>query len=288
MALSVEKTGKTIDEAREAALLELGAREDEVAFEILAEPSKGFFGFGSKPARIRATIIEQARQPLDIARDFLQQIFEQMNLEVNIGRKETSEGTILTLEGESLGILIGKHGQTLDSLQYLANLAANKGRGEERVRVIIDVEDYRERREETLKSLASRLADKARRTGQKILLEPMNRHERKIIHMALQDDHSIMTYSSGDEPFRKVVIEPKNKSGFKSRRNSRSGDKEDGYEGRGYGRRRRYSHGGYEKSALQSEAGAESVESYASPDEKEELIDGITFAGSYDGKAHES
>ncbi len=279
MALSVEKTGKTIDEAREAALAELGAKEDEVAFEILEEPSKGFFGLiGSKPAKIRATIIERERGPIDKAYDLLKQIFEKMNLDVTIEKKETEDGELLTLVGENLGILIGKHGQTLDALQYVANLAANKGREEDRVRVIVDVEGYRERREETLKTLASRLAEKARRTGQKIMLEPMNRHERKIIHMALQDDSSVSTYSSGDEPFRKVVIEPKNRrrGGFRKgyRRDDRFGHGEGGY------RRRRDS---YEHSESEK---VDDREVY-SPDEKEELVDGITYAGSYDGKAHE-
>jgi spoIIIJ-associated protein len=115
----------------------------------------------------------------------------------------------MNLVGEDLGILIGKHGQTLDALQYLTNLAANRGLSDNRIHVIVDVENYRSRREDTLRRLALRLADKVKHTGEKIMLEPMNRHERKIIHMALQDSHRVSTYSSGEEPYRKVIIELK-------------------------------------------------------------------------------
>ena len=115
----------------------------------------------------------------------------------------------LKLHGPDMGILIGKHGQTLDALQYLTNLVANKN-SSERIRIIIDVEDYRERRIETLSRLAVRLADKVKRNGERVVLEPMNPHERKIIHMALQNDRRITTLSEGEEPYRKVVIELKN------------------------------------------------------------------------------
>ena len=121
------------------------------------------------------------------------------------------------LNGDDMGVLIGKRGQTLDSLQYLANLAANKGLVEDKVRIILDIENYRSRREDTLRRLAMRLADKVRRTGERIVLEPMNRHERKIIHMALQNNYRISTYSSGEEPYRKVVIELK-RGGRRERR----------------------------------------------------------------------
>ncbi len=206
MALSVEKTGKTIDEARQAALQELGVPEDRVKFEILEEPSKGFLGFiGGREARIRVTVLELS--PLDKAVDFLQSIFRQMQLDVQLEKKETEEHVILNLMGEHLGILIGKHGQTLDALQYLVNLAANRGLEENRMHIILDVEHYRERREETLQQLALRLAEKVKRSGRRIMLEPMNRHERKVIHMALQDNSAITTYSAGEEPYRKVVIE---------------------------------------------------------------------------------
>ena len=244
MADMVEKTGKTVEEALRSALLELGASEDQVCYEVLAHPSKGIFGFGAKPARIRVTRKEQeavpvaARQPVEapveveqetrqeeqpvtekVERDdslplgrtenFLKELFAAMHLDVKMEREKTEEGYVFNLVGEKLGILIGKHGQTLDSLQYLANLAANRGLAEDRIRVILDVEKYRRRREETLKRLAMRLADKANRIRAEVKLEPMNRHERKIIHMALQDHRRVSTYSDGEEPYRYVVIVPK-------------------------------------------------------------------------------
>lgn len=268
MAFSVEKTGKTVEEAKMAALAELGIREDEADIEIIEEASKGFLGIiGGHDAKVRVTarekvsmgqeigdeemprpeVIETSRQvgdlvkkqaqeerprvvpteeeaavPLERAEKFLFQIFESMHLEVNIERERTEENFVLNLSGENLGILIGKHGQTLDSLQYLANLAANHGITENRIHFVLDVEHYRARREETLCRLASRLADKATRTRQRIMLEPMNRHERKIIHMALQDNRRVSTYSSGEEPYRKVVIEPvKGRGGYRDRNRDR-------------------------------------------------------------------
>lgn len=216
MAVVIEKTGKTIEEAKEAALAELQVAADMVSFEIIDEPSKGFLGmFGSKPAKIKATVRELS--PVEKAEQFLHDIFAAMKLEVRIETQTTEEGVVFNLIGENLGILIGKHGQTLDSLQYLSNLTANKGLTDEKVRIIIDIENYRSRREDTLRRLANRLAEKVRRTGERIVLEPMNRHERKIIHMALQDNYKISTYSSGDEPYRKVVIELK-RGGRRDRR----------------------------------------------------------------------
>lgn len=159
---------------------------------------------------------------LAIAEQFLRDVFAAMHIEVTIERSESVEGTVYGLVGENLGILIGKHGQTLDSLQYLANLAANRGAEGERVRVIIDIENYRARREETLVRLAGHLADKACRIGQEVHLEPMNRHERKIIHMALQDNRRVSTFSAGDEPRRYVVIAPKKSRRRRSERSDRS------------------------------------------------------------------
>ncbi len=206
MANSVEKTGKTIDEARQAALQELGVSEDRVQFEILEEPSKGFLGFiGGREARIRVTVMELS--PLEKAVDFLQSIFRKMELDVQLEKDQTEDHILLNLVGEHLGILIGKHGQTLDALQYLVNLAANRGIDENRTHIVLDVEHYRQRREETLQQLAHRLAEKVKRSGRRIMLEPMNRHERKVIHLALQDNHAVTTYSAGDEPYRKVIID---------------------------------------------------------------------------------
>ena len=216
MAVEIEKTGKTIEEAQQAALAELQVSPDMVEFEVLEAPSKGFLGLiGNKPARILARVKELA--PAEKAEKFLADIFAAMKLEVKIEASDTADGVVMNLIGDNLGILIGKHGQTLDSLQYLANLTANKGLNDDKVRIILDIENYRSRREETLRRLAMRLADKVRRTGERIVLEPMNRHERKIIHMALQDNYRVSTYSSGEEPYRKVVIELK-RGGRRERR----------------------------------------------------------------------
>ena len=143
------------------------------------------------------------------AESFLGAIFAAMNLTVTLHRTDTPTGTIFNMQGESLGILIGKHGATLDALQYLTNLVVNKIPETGYARIILDVEDYRARREETLTRLAGHLADKACRIGEEIHLEPMSRHERKIIHMALQDNRRVTTYSAGDNPRRSVVIVPR-------------------------------------------------------------------------------
>ena len=149
-------------------------------------------------------------EAVQAGKEFLQKIFHSMKIEVVMEKfvNKADSTVTLKLHGPDMGILIGKHGQTLDALQYLTNLVANKN-SSERIRIIIDVEDYRERRIETLSRLAVRLADKVKRNGERVVLEPMNPHERKIIHMALQNDRRITTLSEGEEPYRKVVIELK-------------------------------------------------------------------------------
>ncbi|WP_019543549.1 RNA-binding cell elongation regulator Jag/EloR [Selenomonas bovis] len=235
---TVIETGKTVEEALEKALIALGRSKDEVDYEVLEQPSRGFFGlFGGHMARLRVTEKQEdvtsaapaataaapagaqpaasasaapaAGTPRARAEQFLRDIFRCMGLTVAMSARETDEGYVYDLSGESLGILIGKHGQTLDALQYLTNLAANRGCEEGRIHVILDVEGYRSRREETLRRLAGHLAEKACRIHAEVRLEPMNRHERKIIHMALQDNYRVSTYSDGDEPYRCVVIAPK-------------------------------------------------------------------------------
>jgi spoIIIJ-associated protein len=128
-----------------------------------------------------------------------------MKLEVQIERVGKEDSINFNIRGNDLGILIGKHGQTLDALQYLTNLTANRDI-DGKVRIVLDVEDYRQRRTDTLNRLAARLADSVKRRGEKVVLEPMSPNERKIIHMALQDDQRIITYSEGEEPYRKIVI----------------------------------------------------------------------------------
>ncbi|WP_371375732.1 RNA-binding cell elongation regulator Jag/EloR [Sporomusa aerivorans] len=199
-----EKTGKTIEEAIELALAELEVNRERIDYEVLEVPSKGLFGFiGSKLARVKVTV--RPVDPVEEAKQFLAKTFQAMKLDVSMEKMTHADHVVINLRGDDLGVLIGKHGQTLDALQYLTNLAANKD-AEERSRIILDVEDYRKRRAETLSRLAMRLADKVKRRGERVVLEPMSPQERKIIHMALQNDHRIVTYSEGDEPYRKVVI----------------------------------------------------------------------------------
>lgn len=200
----IEKTGKTIDEAIELALAELEVTRDRIDYEVLEVPSKGLFGFiGSKLAKVKVSV--RMIDPVEEAKKFLESVFKAMNIAVFMEKLTHDDHVVINLRGEDLGVLIGKHGQTLDALQYLTNLAANRDAAE-RSRIILDVEDYRKRRAETLSRLAMRLADKVKRRGERVVLEPMSPQERKIIHMALQDDSRIVTYSEGDEPYRKVVI----------------------------------------------------------------------------------
>lgn len=208
MARVIEVTGKDIEEAKKLALTKLDLPEDRVEFEVLEEPSKGFFGLiGTRLAKIKAT--ERELTPLEKGEDFLNSVFKSMHKDVRIDCVKEDINYKFNLIGEDLGVLIGKHGQTLDSLQYLVNMVANKHAAGARVRIVLDVEDYRKRREETLRQLAQRLANKARRYRNKVVLEPMNRHERKIIHMALQNYADIITYSDGVEPHRRIVVDVK-------------------------------------------------------------------------------
>ncbi len=200
----VEKSAKSIDEAVEQALKELGLKPEQVDVEVLEQPAKALFGFiGGRQAKVRVTA--RKVDPVEVANDFLKQIFTTMKISVSVEKITTDDHVLFNLRGNDLGVLIGKHGQTLDALQYLVNLAANRD-SMERVRVLLDVEDYRKRRADTLTQLALRLADKVKRRGEKVILEPMSSHERKIIHMALQNDQRIATFSEGEDPFRKVVI----------------------------------------------------------------------------------
>lgn len=203
-----------------ADMAELETRlEEEVEETQVDAPDQAASAKAAK-AKDAVSLLEQEQR----ARKFLEDVFAAMKIEVELQRSETEEGILFQLEGESLGILIGKHGQTLDALQYLTNLAANRGVAGERLHVQLDIEGYRARREETLTRLAGHLAEKACRIGQEIHLEPMNRHERKIIHMALQDSRKVSTYSAGDEPRRYVVIVPRRRRRAESNRRSRENE----------------------------------------------------------------
>lgn len=199
---SVEKTGKTTDEAIDAALAELGTSRENANIEILALPSKGLFGIGSKEARVRVSVEENATVH---AVEFLSTIFDQFGLEVEMNTIEAEESTTIDLVGKDLGILIGRRGETLDALQYLTNLTVSRA-FQEKHKYILDHEGYRQKRVATLEKLAIKLAGKVKETGRNINLEPMSPYERRIIHTALQGDPYVRTFSEGEEPYRKVVI----------------------------------------------------------------------------------
>ncbi len=201
-----EKTAKSAEDAKTAALNELGISEDEAVIEIVDEGTKGFLGIGSKGV----TVSVAAKNPAPIiAKEFLSSVFDAMVLEVGVSAKNEDGTLFAEMSGEHMGLVIGKRGDTLDALQYLTSLVVNY-ETDERVRVILDTENYREKRKAALVSLANRLADKVARTGKKHTLEPMNPYERRIIHSCLQANDAITTFSIDEEPRRKVVIAPKN------------------------------------------------------------------------------
>lgn len=202
----VEKTAKTVDDAVDQAIAELGISREEIDIEIIDQPTKGFLGLlGAKPARVKVMVKDTpARKVRTIMSDILNTM--DLNAKMNIAEKDNT--VIINLEGENLGILIGRRGETLDALQYLINLSVNKNL-ESRRKFILDIEGYRQRREDTLKKLAQKLADKATQRGRNVVLEPMNSLERRIIHTALQGRDDISTFSEGEEPYRKIIIAPK-------------------------------------------------------------------------------
>ena len=200
-------TAKTVDEAVTKALIELETTSDKLEYEVVDKGSTGFLGIGAKPAIIRAKKKESIE---DKAMDFLSQIFGAMNMQVNItaAYNQEEQELSLNLEGEDMGILIGKRGQTLDSLQYLTSLVVNKGESTY-IRVKLDTEDYRRRRKETLENLARGIAFKVKKTRKPVVLEPMNPYERRIIHASLQGNRYVETVSEGEEPYRHVVVKLK-------------------------------------------------------------------------------
>ena len=201
----IEFTGKTVDDALTNALVELGTTSDQIEYEVLEKGSSGFLGFNSKPAKIKA---RKKYTVVDHIKNFLSQVFAAMGLEVEIlinASAEEENVYDVELKGAEMGVLIGKRGQTLDSLQYLTNLAINK-HSDTYTRVKLDTEDYRKRRKDTLENLAKNIAYKVKRTKKPVSLEPMNPFERRVIHSALQNDRYVSTHSEGDEPYRHVVI----------------------------------------------------------------------------------
>lgn len=201
-------TAKTVEEAKEKAAAELGIAQEEIEFAILEEGKKGFFGLGAADAKVSATYTVKGA---DIALEFIRKVIADMELtELTVAMKKgDNDDTVITVDGEGAGLLIGHHGETLDSLQYLANLAANKkikGEKREYVKITLDVEGYRAKREEALRALARRMAAKVVKGKKSVMLEPMNPYERRIIHSEVQGIAGVSTNSIGSENNRRIVM----------------------------------------------------------------------------------
>ena len=241
----IEVTGKTVDDAITEACQKFLVTSDRLEYEVIEKGTSGFLGFAAKPAIIKARVmdenakkeeskvevkerevkeeavkaektekiekVEKVETTTSIGdtdpKDFLSKVFDAMGMKVDINVEKTEEEISIVLSGDDMGVLIGKRGQTLDSLQYLTSLVVNKG-NKEYTRVKVDTENYRERRKETLENLAKNIAYKVKRTKRPVSLEPMNPYERRIIHSALQNDKYVTTHSEGEDPYRKVVITP--------------------------------------------------------------------------------
>jgi len=231
----VEFTGKTVDDAITEACQKFTITSDRLEYEVIEKGTAGIFGFAAKPAIIKARVYDpnapkeepkKVEEPVEKEenkaekssaaeqvtpaadpKEFLNKVFAAMNMEVNVAVETVDNEMNIELSGDDMGVLIGKRGQTLDSLQYLTSIVVNKGQ-KEYIRVKVDTENYRSRRKETLENLAKNLAYKAKRTKNPVSLEPMNPYERRIIHSALQNDKYVSTHSEGEDPYRKVIITP--------------------------------------------------------------------------------
>ncbi|MCR4398445.1 MAG: protein jag [Firmicutes bacterium] len=200
---SVEKRGKTVEEAVNLALQELGVGRDAVSIEVLEEGAKGLFGLlGSRGARVRVTVKPEKGT---FVKGLLGDVARALGITLFSRVTETDEYIFVEVTGSEAGMLIGRHGQALDSLQYLINVAAQRVCDDKR-RVVVDIEGYRKRREEVLRRVAERAAEKVKRTGKPVVLDPMPPHERRIVHLALQKDETVETHSEGEEPYRRIVI----------------------------------------------------------------------------------
>lgn len=200
----IEVSAKTVNDAIIEACQKLVVSSDKLEYEVIDEGSAGFLGIGAKPAVIKACVKCSVSND---AKNFLNDVFAAMKMTVvvDVQYNEYENNMNIELSGDDMGILIGKRGQTLDSLQYLVSLVVNKNT-DEYIRVKVDTENYRERRRETLENLARNIAYKVKRNKRPVSLEPMNPYERRIIHSALQSDKYVTTHSEGDEPFRRVVV----------------------------------------------------------------------------------
>ena len=203
----VQVTGKTVEEAVAAALEQLQTSKEQVEVKILEDSKKGFFGLGGKPAVVEVTV---KADPVKTAIEYLQDVTSKMGVPVTIFQRQENDHLVLDLTGEKIAILIGKRGQTLNALQLLTNMVANSDPETKHVKIVLDAENYRTRRQESLERLAEHSAQKVFITKKSFALEPMPANERKVIHLALKENRDVETTSEGIEPFRKVVIRPKN------------------------------------------------------------------------------
>lgn len=261
----MEFKGKTKNDAITEACRHFSIPSDKLDYEVVEEGKTGFLGMGARPAVIRARVKEEVKEVIEpvklsetpiiasvkaaaeaikdvdveaVSKKFLSDVFAAMGISVDISTKynDSLRSLEVELSGDEMGVLIGKRGQTLDSLQYLISLVVNKGTSEY-IRVKVDTENYRQRRKETLENLAKNISYKVKRTRRPVSLEPMNPYERRIIHSALQNDRYVTTHSEGEEPFRRVVVTPKRDSNYNDNK---------GYKGnRNYNRN--YNKGGYNR-----------------------------------------
>lgn len=203
---SIETTGRSVEEAVENALRQLGVSEDDVIVEVLEQPSRGFLGIiGAKDARVRVTL---KKTKAELAYEFVTGLLKRMNLNGRVESREQADAHLLTVNGQDLGVLIGRHGETLKHLEFLTNVISSKGRGSDK-RIFVDVAGYRKRREKMLEQLARNVARKVERTGKSAALKPMDARDRRIIHLTLHKHGRVTTHSEGDEPFRRVIISPR-------------------------------------------------------------------------------
>ena len=256
----MEFKGKTKNDAITEACRHFSIPSDKLEYEVIDEGKAGLFGLGAKPAVIKARVKEEVVETKEtkklvdspeiasvktyaesipdidveaVSKKFLTDVFAAMNINVEIHTtyNDSLKNLDVDLSGDEMGVLIGKRGQTLDSLQYLISLVVNKGTGEY-IRVKVDTENYRQRRKETLENLAKNISYKVKRTRRPVSLEPMNPYERRIIHSALQNDKYVTTHSEGDEPFRRVVVTPKRESNYSDNRGYR-GNRDNKYRNKG-------------------------------------------------------
>ena len=205
-----EFSAKSVDEALTNAMLTLGTTADNLEYEVIEKETSGFLGIFGKPAKIKVRLKISVE---NTAKSFLNNVFKAMGIsaKIELVYDEVNSNIDINVIGEDMGVLIGKRGQTLDSLQYLVSLVVNKN-SENYIKIKLDTENYRARRKETLENLAKNIAYKVKRTRKAVSLEPMNPYERRIIHSALQNDKFVETYSEGEEPYRKVVVNIKKSS----------------------------------------------------------------------------